>query len=225
MYPMKKTYGYLRVSGQGQVDGDGLRRQKNAIQEYCEKHGYEVARWFQDKGVSGTKSDRPALAELLIDLEENGHGIKTVMIEKVDRLARDLMVQEFILKDFKKSGFNLVSVHEGDDLLEADPTRTLIRQVLGAVAQYDKGMTVLRLRAARERKRLKEGKCEGRKGYKDVQHSAIADQVKSLRRKRKGKKRMSYEQVANTLNEQGYLSATGKPFNAGMVRVLMHRLN
>ena len=222
---MKKAYGYLRVSGQGQVDGDGLRRQRKAIQDYCGKHGYEVVRWFQDKGISGTKSDRPALAELLIDLEENGHGIKTVMIEKVDRLARDLMVQEFILKDFKRSEFNLVSVHEGDDLLETDPTRTLIRQVLGAVAQYDKEMTVLRLRAARERKRLKEGKCEGRKGYKDAQHSAIVDQIRGLRRKRKGKRRMPYEQVASTLNEQGYLSATGKPFNAGMVRVLMHRLN
>jgi DNA invertase Pin-like site-specific DNA recombinase len=193
------------------------------IQAYAKKHKMEVFRWFRDEGVSGTKHERPALAELLIDLEENGHGIKTVIIEKVDRLARDLMVQEFILKDFKQSGFNLVSVHEGSDLMDGDPTRTLIRQVLGAVAQYDKEMTVLRLRAARERKRRKEGKCEGRKGYKDV-HKHIVDEVRRLRRKPKAKPRMTFDKVADELNERGFKSASGKEFNGTMVRVLMHRV-
>ena len=226
---MEKAYGYLRVSGIGQVNGDGLRRQKQAIQEYAKKHRFEVVKWFRDEGVSGTKSDRPALARLLIDLEENGHGIHTVIIEKVDRLARDLMVQEFILKDFKKAGFDLLSVHEGKDLLGSDPTRTLIRQVLGAVAQYDKEMVVLRLRAARERKKRQEAKagrpakCEGRKGYKEA-HPDVVAEIRRLRRKPKGKKRMTFAQVAEELNAGGYQSASGRPFTEGMVKVLMYRI-
>ena len=41
---------------------------------------------------------------------------------------------------------------DGADLTSADgdPTRTLIRQVLGAVAQFEKSVIVLKLRAARE---------------------------------------------------------------------------
>jgi len=36
-----------------------------------------------------------------------------------------------------------------------------VRQVLGAVAQLDKAMTVAKLRGARERKRRENGWCEG----------------------------------------------------------------
>jgi hypothetical protein len=41
------------------------------------------------------------------------------------------------------------------------PTATFVRQVLGAVAQLDKAMTVAKLRGARERKRRENGWCEG----------------------------------------------------------------
>jgi hypothetical protein len=46
-----------------------------------------------------------------------------------------------------------------------DPTRILVRQMMGAVAQYEKSQIVLKLRGARMRKRAKEGRCEGRKPY------------------------------------------------------------
>ena len=45
-----------------------------------------------------------------------------VIIEKLDRLARDLMVQETIIADLRKHGFELVSVAE-PDLMANDPTR------------------------------------------------------------------------------------------------------
>jgi DNA invertase Pin-like site-specific DNA recombinase len=41
------------------------------------------------------------------------------------------------------------------------PTTTFVRQVLGAVAQLDKAMTVAKLRGARDRKRRQVGWCEG----------------------------------------------------------------
>jgi hypothetical protein len=40
-----------------------------------------------------------------------------------------------------------------------------VRQVLGAISEFDKAMTVAKLRGARERKRKVEGKCEGRKSH------------------------------------------------------------
>jgi hypothetical protein len=41
----------------------------------------------------------------------------------------------------------------------------LVRQVLGAISEFDKAMTVAKLRGARERKRREAGKCEGRKSH------------------------------------------------------------
>jgi DNA invertase Pin-like site-specific DNA recombinase len=106
--------------------------------------------------------DRPAFAEMMTALHSNG--VRAILIEKLDRLARDLMVQEATIADLQKHGFILVSVAE-PDLMATDPTRILMRQLMGAVAQYDKSQIVLKLRGARMRKRAKEGHCEGRKTF------------------------------------------------------------
>src|SRR5260370_292909 len=107
-----KAFAYLRVSGKGQLDGDGFTRQRAAIESYAKAHGIKIVRFFEELGVSGTKDmdARPALQETLVALLSNG--VKTVLIEKLDRLARDLMVQEAIIKDLKKQGFELISVAE-----------------------------------------------------------------------------------------------------------------
>jgi DNA invertase Pin-like site-specific DNA recombinase len=158
---MTKAHAYLRVSGKGQIEGDGFPRQLKAVREYAATHDVQIVKVFREEGVSGTtdSADRPAWSELMTVLHSNG--IRTIVIERLDRLARDLMVQETIIADLQKNGFDLVSVAE-PDLMATDPTRILVRQMMGAVAQYEKSQIVLKLRGARLRKRAKEGRCEGR---------------------------------------------------------------
>src|SRR5688572_10357562 len=124
---------YVRVSGKGQADGDGPERQRQAISRYAKSARVTVVEEYADLGVSGTNQlgDRPGLARLLDRLESNG--IRTVIVERADRLARDLMVQEVLLCQFAKIGARIITA-DGVDLTSADddPTRRLIRQVLGA---------------------------------------------------------------------------------------------
>lgn len=47
-----------------------------------------------------------------------------------------------------------------------------MRQVLGAVAQFYKAMTVAKLRLARDRIRKRDGKCEGRKPHAEERPEA-----------------------------------------------------
>jgi DNA invertase Pin-like site-specific DNA recombinase len=159
-----KAFAYLRVSGRGQVEGDGFPRQKAAIKAYADAHGVRIARYFQEEGVSGTKDleNRPALSEMMVALLADG--VETVLIEKLDRLARDLMIQETLVADFRKHGFTVISAAE-PDLCSDDPSRVLMRQLFGVIAQYEKSTIVLKLRAARQRMRIKTGRCEGRKPY------------------------------------------------------------
>src|SRR5690242_1390791 len=161
---MTKAFAYLRVSGKGQIEGDGFTRQIEAVKGYAKRHDVRIIRAFRDEGVSGTKDleNRPALVELMTALHSNG--VKLVLIEKLDRLARDLMVQETIIGDLRKNGFDLISVAE-PDLLQDDPSRKLMRQIFGAIAEYEKTMIVLKLRGARMRMRAKTGRCEGAKPY------------------------------------------------------------
>jgi DNA invertase Pin-like site-specific DNA recombinase len=119
---------------------------------------------YREEGVSGTTDweNRSAFSEMMVALLANG--TRTVLIEKLDRLARDLMVQESIIADFKRKGLTIISVAE-PDLCSDDPSRKLIRQILGAFSEYEKTMIVLKLRGARVRKRAANGVCEGRKPY------------------------------------------------------------
>src|SRR5262245_49053838 len=161
-----RAVGYLRLSGQGQVAGDGFPRQRSAIAAYAKARGIELVDEFRDEGVSGTSelSDRPGLARVLDRVEHNG--VRMVVVERADRLARDLMVGEVLLEQFRKAGVQVID-STGTDLTagDGDPTRVLIRQVLGAVAQFEKAGLVLKLRAARERIRRRDGKCEGRRPF------------------------------------------------------------
>ena len=160
----KQAFAYLRVSGRGQVDGDGFPRQLNAIDQYVAANGMRVSKVFREEGISGTKEleNRPALQELIAAITSSD--VKVVIIEKLDRLARDLMVQETIIGDLRKRGIELVSVAE-PDLCSDDPSRKLVRQIFGAISEYEKAMIVLKLRGARQRLKARTGRCEGMKAF------------------------------------------------------------
>ena len=219
---MEKAYGYIRVSGKGQVNGDGFNRQIKAIQDYAGANGFKIVHTYQEEGVSGTLKDRPALTDMMLDLEENGQGIHTVIIERIDRLARDLMIQENILHDMNKHGVSVLSATDGD-LLEDDPTRKLVRQVLGAIAEYDKTMLVLKLKAARDRKKAKTGKCEGRKSYQETNPDLLAE-IKRLRRKPRNGKRLSLKKTVEALQEQDFRSDTGKAITLPILKNIIYRI-
>lgn len=210
-----KAFAYMRCSGQGQISGDTFDRQSDAINLYAAAHGIQIVGVFKDEGISGTLKNRPSLAEMMLRLEENG--VKTVVVEKLDRLARDLMVQEFLIADFKSKGFLLHSACEGDKLLSEDPTRVMIRQILGAVSQYDKAMLVMKLRAARDRKRAKTGRCEGPLGYKEKVPKLRA---KILAMRADG---LKDHQIAEKLNSQRVKSLWGKPFTRRIVQNILHK--
>jgi DNA invertase Pin-like site-specific DNA recombinase len=121
---MTKAYGYLRVSGKGQVKGDGFPRQLQAIKAYSAAHDIKIVQVFREEGVAGTKDsmDRPAWAAMMTALHANG--VKTIVIEKLDRLARDLMVQEATIGDLQKDRFTLISVAEPN--ISATPNSSVV---------------------------------------------------------------------------------------------------
>jgi DNA invertase Pin-like site-specific DNA recombinase len=194
-----------RVSGKGQLEGDGFTRQGQAIEQYAKLNGITIVETFQEEGVSGTKEldDRPALQDLLAALKEGN--VKVVILEKLDRLARDLMVQETILSDLMKQGFDVISVCE-PDLCSTDPSRVLVRQIFGAIAQYDRAMTVLKLRGARQRMKVREGRCEGRKAF--GARSGESQAIARMRELRSGG--MAVDRIAEQLNIEGIPTRMGK---------------
>ena len=193
-----KAYAYLRVSGKGQIEGDGFTRQLGAIKSYAAANGIKIVEVYREEGVTGTTEsmNRPAWVEMIGCILADG--VKTVLIEKLDRLARDLMVQEHIIRDLRERGITLISAAE-PDLCSDDPTRKLLRQIMGAIAEYDKSMIVLKLRGARQRIRARGERCEGRKPY-----GAYSGESRVLARMRELRDAgMGFDRIAEALNAEG----------------------
>src|SRR4051812_9097266 len=104
-----KAISYIRVSGKGQVEGDGFQRQRAAVARFARQNKFELIEEFRDEGVSGTKdlANRPGLGALLDRIENNG--VKVVLVERADRLARDLMVSEVILDQLTRAGARVLT--------------------------------------------------------------------------------------------------------------------
>lgn len=218
MRAISKAFAYLRVSGKAQVEGDGFERQLLACQQAAHLHHCTIVEVFRDEGVSGTKEldNRPALSELFAALEENG--IKTVIIEKLDRLARDLMVQETIIADMQKQGYILISVAE-PDLCSDDPSRKLMRQIFGAIAEYDRAMIVLKLRGARQRTKARHGRCEGQKPFG---HYEGEDAVLAEMRRMRGQG-MYHKDIAAALAARGIHARSGGAWSGAVIARILRR--
>ena len=210
------TYGYMRVSGKSQVDGEGFPRQLAAIETKALACGWVLDGIYKEQGITGASNglDRPAWASL-IGICNRGDRI---VIEKLDRFARELVYQEVMMQDLRRRGIELVSAIE-DDIDSADPTKVLMRQVLGAIAQYDKAMLTAKLRHARQCVKARTGRCDGKKPYGYRQgESAVIKRMLELRTAG-----LSYDAIAGTLNADGIKTRSGGSWNAGTVCKILRR--
>jgi DNA invertase Pin-like site-specific DNA recombinase len=215
------TFGYIRVSGKGQVDGDGPERQADAIKKFCATHivGPEPKMLFE-AGVSGTVEgmDRPKFAEMISEIEALPEGSKRcIVVERLDRLARDLMVSEFLLAECRKRGIPVYAADQNDlrDMASdgGDPTRVLLRQILGALAQWEKSALVFKLRKARDRKREETGRCEGPLPFGSTGEEASAKQIMATWLYNG----LSFSRIAAQANQIALKTRTGRPWNRGSV--------
>lgn len=161
-----RVIGYLRVSSAGQVDAWGLDRQEAAIRTWSRTSGHRIVAWHRDEGVSGTVEavDRPGLAAAIDELGAAADGI---VVADLDRLARKLTVQEAALAVIWRAGGRVFTATSGEVLQEDpdDPARTLVRQVMGAVIEYEKRQAVKRMRDGRRAKQLAGRHAVGQYAY------------------------------------------------------------
>jgi DNA invertase Pin-like site-specific DNA recombinase len=215
---MKTAFAYLRVSGKGQIEGDGFTRQLDAIKKYAGANDIKIMKVYKEGGVSGTTDweNRPAFAEMMAAMLSNG--TRMMLVERLDRLARDLMIQESIIADFKRKGLEVVSVAE-PDLCGDDYGRVLMRQMMGAFFQYEKSALVAKLKGARIRMKLATGSCEGRKPYGEREGEVeVINTILSMR-----ERGTAMDTIAETLNAKGTPTRTGGPWYGSTVRNILLR--
>lgn len=216
---MKHAVAYFRTSSATNVgqDKDSLSRQEAAVRSYAARNEIEIVAEYYDAAVSGADplDQREGFKLLLQRITSNG--VRTILVETANRFARDLMVQEIGWKRLQDLGVELIAVDSPNAFVDDTPTATLIRQILGAVAEFDKAMVVAKLRGARERKKAATGRCEGQRPWSliDPKMVEIARQLRKT-----GK---SLNAVRAALAAQGFVSKTGRPFTRSVVSRMVDR--
>src|SRR5215207_4772149 len=213
---------YLRTSSAANVGTDKAseRRQREAVQGFARRAGYEIVDEFYDAAVSGADAidARAGFAAMLKRIE--GNGVRSIIVETASRFARDLMVQEVGYAMLKERGIELIAADSPQSFLDDTPTARLVRQVLGAIAEFDKAMTVAKLRGARERKRAVTGRCEGRKSHAERSPELVA-LAKRLYRQRPKSRRRSLRSIAAELATAGFLNENGRHFAPSSVKAMV----
>jgi site-specific DNA recombinase len=217
------AFSYLRVSSKGQISGHGFARQGETVNTYARENGYEVQETFRD-AFTGTEADRPEFNRMVAAILANG--VRTILLESLDRLARDVMVQSLLLAKLAQHGIKLINCVTGEDVtasMSEDPMRKALIQIQSVFSELEKSRLVGKLRRARQAKKAETGKCEGRKAFGEKQgEREIIDLMRSLRRKRCGR-RLSFAKIARELNGRSIPTRTGAPWQITTIRNILSR--
>ena len=219
---MKAVY-YIRTSSATNLEGDSEERQKVAIYDYAENNGYEIVQGAYDQAVKGSDltGEREGYKSLLEYCLAND--VSVILCENASRFARDVVVQELGYQELKKLNLTLIPVDAPDYFTGDSPSLTMIRQILGAVSEFEKSNLVSKLRGARERIKAEKGKCGGRKSLEE--HYGSVRFGKLLRKTKKlSDTGLSLAKSTGILAEQGWVQPTTlRPYNKSQVRRLLQR--
>ena len=219
---MIKAFSYLRVSGLGQIKGHGFTRQRQAIKQWASENGYEVVAEYKEEGVSGTNDEahRPKFAQMVQEILANG--VTVILIESLDRLAREYRIQESLVLYLASKETTLISCATGEDVTQAvsgDPMKKALIQIQGVFSELEKGLLVEKLRKSREAMRKETGRCEGRKPFGSTpEEHKLYMRIVYLRRKPRGhNKKKTCQEIADLLNSEGVTTRYGKKWTANRV--------
>jgi DNA invertase Pin-like site-specific DNA recombinase len=215
---MVKAVAYMRVSSSGQLEGDGPERQELKIREYAKVGGYSIRGLFLDD-VSGTKDsvNRPEFSRMLEFCVESGVGV--IIVERMDRWARDLLIGETLLIRCRERKLTVIDASTGNTLTDEsdDPDVRLMRQMLLALAQYEKDKMMYRLNSAKKRIRARGGRCDGPVGLKDTENGRRAIELA------RGwySQGASQRQIAEELDRLGIPTVNGGPWRSSTVQGML----
>jgi len=221
---------YTRVSTDTQVKGESLADQDHDGRAWAETHGHHVVATYSDPGLSGRlpAAQRPGLADALEALEMGD--IDALVVRDLDRLARELTVQEAVLAQlWKTPGAAAFTFHgevQRDD--PDDPMRTAMRQMAGVFAELDRRMVVKKLRDGRRNKARKGEHSTGPAPYgwttKDGELVPVpAEQTALVSMREMQKAGATHAAIATALRELGHPTKRGGGWSQPVVSRILAR--
>ena len=170
---------YVRKSTQYglQQDFNSLKAQQAICSAYIQSQQHkgwtEIQKVYEDAAQSGGTLERPAMQDLLADVERGR--IDVIVVYKLDRLSRSLLDFVRLLDVFQRYGVTFACITQNFDT--ADSLGRLVMNVLLTFAQFEREMTGDRIRDKRRAMCLKGMWSGGRPplGYDLIKHKLVVN--------------------------------------------------
>lgn len=150
-----RTVAYVRVSTKKQLNGSGPAQQRDSIIAYAISKNIRIDDWYTDD-ETGTTEDREQIQSLLQDARDGK--LQAVVVDRVDRLGRELHVCEGLYDSFSKAGCKVIVASQA---LEDSDEGVLLRQILGSFAAYQRKAMLKHLTQCRASKAKRVGYRNG----------------------------------------------------------------
>src|ERR1700690_1027426 len=138
---------YARVSTEEQREGQTIDSQVSELERFAREKGWILAGTYKDEGWSGGVMERPELDRLRDDAQKGV--FEAVLINDVDRLARDVAHLGVIKRDLERKGIKVIFRKLPSD---TSPTYNLMVNILGSFAEFEREMISDRTRRGRRAK-------------------------------------------------------------------------
>src|ERR1700723_536587 len=149
----KRAELYCRIS----TGDQHLETQLLDLREMAKQRGYEVVREYTDI-ISGTKSKRPGLDQLMADARR--HRFDIVIVAAFDRIARNVRHFLDVLDELNHLGIEFVSKRENVDT--SGPLGRAMLTIIGAIAELERDLIRERILGGMRRAKLEGRRIGGR---------------------------------------------------------------
>ncbi len=198
----KRAALYCRVS----TGDQHLETQLLDLREMAKQRGFEIVHEYTDI-ISGAKSKRPGLDQLLVDARR--HRFDIVLVAAFDRVARSVRHFLEVLDELSHLNIEFVSLRENIDT--GGPLGRAIVVIVGAIAELERSLIVERVRAGMRRAKL-EGRRIGRAPLNIDRVQVVADRRAGMSLTAVAKKyRISRATVCRLVNASGGLKKRSAP--------------
>lgn len=220
-------------------EGYSLTEQREEIARYCQENSFNLADVFSDEGISGAKANedemsmyREGLLNMLSALRTND--IKYIVCLSTSRLWRSDLVKMLIHKELKKYNVDIKAIDRPNcSIYSSNPNDILVNGMLELLDTYERLEIALKLKSGRTQKAREGGYSGGGVpyGYVAKRGSKVMEiapqRAEAVRRVFELKAMcpwLTLQEIADTLNEEGYTTVKGKAFQPTQImRILKHK--
>ena len=129
---------YCRLSKDDDLDGESasIANQRDMLEHYCEKQGWEVVAVYQDDGYTGLNMERPDLKRMIKAIERRQ--VNLVITKDLSRLGRNYLQTGYLIEDFfPRNGVRYIAMNDGIDTLRENNDIAPFKNILNEMYSKD----------------------------------------------------------------------------------------